>query len=60
MIDTKSISSEELAKETFKLAESLKELNCFVTMNKDGGIEKAIEVDGALSLIHISEPTRRP
>ena len=47
MIDTKSISSEELAKETFKLAESLKELNCFVTMNKDGGIEKAIEVDGA-------------
>ena len=47
MIDTKSISSEELAKETFKLAESLKELNCFVTMNKDRGIEKAIEVDGA-------------
>ena len=47
MIDTKSISSEELVKETFKLAESLKELNCFVTMNKDGGIEKAIEVDGA-------------
>ena len=47
MIDTKSISSEELVKETFKLAESLKELNCFVTMNKDRGIEKAIEVDGA-------------
>ena len=45
MIDTKSISSEELVKETFKLAESLKELNCFVTMNKDEGIEKAIEVD---------------
>ena len=47
MIDTKSISSEELVKETFKLAESLKELNCFVTMNKDDGIEKAIEVDRA-------------
>ena len=46
MIDTKSISSEELVKETFKLAESLKELNCFVTMNKDEGIKKAIEVDG--------------
>jgi aspartyl-tRNA(Asn)/glutamyl-tRNA(Gln) amidotransferase subunit A len=47
MIDTKSISSEELVKETFKLAESLKGLNCFVTMNKDEGIEKAIEVDRA-------------
>ena len=47
MIDTKSISSEELVKETFKLAESLEELNCFVTMNKDEGIEKAIEVDRA-------------
>jgi len=47
MIDTKSISSEELVKETFKIAESLKELNCFVTMNKDKGISKAIEVDEA-------------
>ena len=47
MIDTKSISSEELVKETFKLAESLKELNCFVTMNKDEGIGKAIEMDKA-------------
>ena len=47
MIDNKSISSEELVKETFKLAESLKELNCFVTMNKDEGISKAIEVDEA-------------
>ena len=46
MIDEKSISSQELAKETLKLAESLKELNCFVTMNKDEGIKKAIEVDG--------------
>ena len=46
MIDTKSISSEELVKETFELAESLKELNCFVTMNKDAGIGKAIEMDG--------------
>ena len=46
-IDTKSISSEELVKETFKLAESLKELNCFVTMNKDEGTNKAIEVDRA-------------
>ena len=47
MIDAKSISSQELVKETLKLAESLKELNCFVTMNKDDGIEKAIEVDRA-------------
>jgi len=46
MIDEKSISSQELVKETLKLAESLKELNCFVTMNKDEGIKKAIEVDG--------------
>ena len=46
MIDAKSISSQELVKETLKLAESLKELNCFVTMNKDEGIKKAIEVDG--------------
>ena len=46
MIDAKSISSQELVKETLKLAESLKELNCFVTMNKDEGIEKAIEMDG--------------
>ena len=45
MIDEKSISSQELVKETLKLAESLKELNCFVTMNKDEGIKKAIEVD---------------
>ena len=45
MIDAKSISSQELVKETLKLAESLKELNCFVTMNKDEGIKKAIEVD---------------
>jgi len=47
MIDTKSISSEELVKETFKIAESFKELNCFVTMNEDEGISKAIEVDEA-------------
>ena len=47
MIDAKSISSQELVKETLKLAESLKELNCFVTMNKDESIKKAIEVDGA-------------
>ena len=46
MMDNKLISSEELTRETFKLAESLKELNCFVTMNKDEGIKKAIEVDG--------------
>ena len=46
MIDAKSISSQELVKETLKLAESLKELNCFVTMNKDECIKKAIEVDG--------------
>jgi aspartyl-tRNA(Asn)/glutamyl-tRNA(Gln) amidotransferase subunit A len=45
MIDNKSISSEELTKETFKLAEELKELNCFVTMNQDAGIKKAQKVD---------------
>ena len=45
MIDNKSISSEELTKETFKLAEDLKELNCFVTMNQDAGIKKAQKVD---------------
>ena len=45
MLDAKSISSTELVKETFKLAEDLKELNCFVTMNQDASIEKANEVD---------------
>jgi aspartyl-tRNA(Asn)/glutamyl-tRNA(Gln) amidotransferase subunit A len=45
MIDNKLISSEELTKETFKLAEDLKELNCFVTMNQDAGIKKARQVD---------------
>ena len=45
MLDAKSISSTELVKETLKLAEDLKELNCFVTMNQDASIEKANEVD---------------
>ena len=47
MLDNKSISSEELTKETFKLAEDLKELNCFVTMNEDASIEKARSIDSA-------------
>ena len=41
MLDSKAISSSELTKETLKLAEDLKELNCFVTMNGDASIEKA-------------------
>ena len=43
MLDNKSISSEELTKETFKLAEDLKELNCFITMNQDAAIQKSQE-----------------
>ena len=45
MLDSKSISSEELTTETLKLAEDLKELNCFVTMNQDAAIKKAKEID---------------
>ena len=45
MLDTKAISCEELANETHKLAEDLKELNCFVTMNKDASIEKSKIID---------------
>ena len=47
MLDTKVISCEELANETHKLAEDLKELNCFVTMNKDASIEKSKIIDQA-------------
>ena len=47
MLDTKTISCEELANETHKLAEDLKELNCFVTMNKDASIEKSKIIDQA-------------
>ncbi|MDA9782186.1 Asp-tRNA(Asn)/Glu-tRNA(Gln) amidotransferase subunit GatA [Gammaproteobacteria bacterium] len=47
MLDTKAISCEELANETHKLAEDLKELNCFVTMNKDASIEKSKIIDRA-------------
>ena len=47
MLDTKAISCEELANDTHKLAEDLKELNCFVTMNKDASIEKAKLIDQA-------------
>ena len=47
MLDTKAISCEELANETHKLAEDLKELNCFVTMNKDASIEKSKIIDQA-------------
>ena len=45
MLDSKSISSSELTQETLNLAEELKELNCFVTMNEDAGIEKAKKID---------------
>ena len=45
MLDSKAISSSELTKETLKLAEDLKELNCFVTMNGDASIEKAKKID---------------
>ena len=47
MLDTKAISCEELANGTHKLAEDLKELNCFVTMNKDASIEKSKIIDQA-------------
>ena len=47
MLDEKAISSEELTNETHKLAENLKDLNCFVTMNKDASIEKAKLIDQA-------------
>ena len=47
MLDTKAISCEELANDTHKLAEDLKELNCFVTMNKDASIEKSKIIDKA-------------
>ena len=50
MLDNKLISSEELTKETFKLAEDLKELNCFVTMNEDVSIEKAKRIDSTNDL----------
>ncbi len=47
MLDKKVISSEELTSETHKLAEDLKDLNCFVTMNKDVSIEKSKLIDQA-------------
>jgi len=47
MLDEKVISAEELTKETLKLAEDLKDLNCFVTMNKDVSIEKSKIIDQA-------------
>jgi len=45
MLDTKAISAEELTKETLQLASKLEALNCFVTMNKEASIKKAIEID---------------
>ncbi|MDB9907594.1 Asp-tRNA(Asn)/Glu-tRNA(Gln) amidotransferase subunit GatA [Gammaproteobacteria bacterium] len=47
MLDEKAISSEELTNETHKLAEDLKYLNCFVTMNKDASIKKSKLIDQA-------------
>ena len=47
MLDEKAISSEELTNETHKLAEDLKDLNCFVTMNKDMSIKKSKLIDQA-------------
>ena len=47
MLDKKAISSEELTNETHKLAENLKDLNCFVTMNEDASIEKSKIIDQA-------------
>ena len=47
MLDEKAISSEELTSETHKLAEDLKDLNCFVTMNKDVSLEKSKLIDQA-------------
>ena len=45
MLDGKAISSEELTNETHKLAENLKDLNCFVTMNKEASIEQSKIID---------------
>ena len=45
MLDSKAISSSELTQETLKLAEDLKELNCFVTINGDASINKAKKID---------------
>ena len=45
MLDSNTISSSELTQETLKLAEDLKELNCFVTMNRDASIKKAKKID---------------
>ena len=45
MLDTKVISSEELTQETLKLAKKLESLNCFVTMNEEASIQKAIQID---------------
>jgi len=47
MLDEKALSSEELIQETLKLAEDLKDLNCFVTLNKDASLEKARQIDRA-------------
>ena len=45
MLDTKMISSEELIQETFQLATKLKSLNCFVTMNEEASLRKAVQID---------------
>ena len=41
MLDNKSISIRELTQESFLLAKSMNELNCFVTMNEEVGQKKA-------------------
>ena len=43
MLDDKSISSSELIQESLQLAKKYKELNCFVTMNEEISVKKAID-----------------
>ena len=45
MLDDKSISSSELIQESIQLAEKYKELNCFITMNKEISAKKASSID---------------
>ena len=45
MLLSKEISHKELITETFALIESKKNLNAFITLNKDAAIEKAVLLD---------------
>ena len=49
MISSKEISNREITLEAYKLIEENKNLNAFITLNKEDAIKKAED----LSLIHI-------